>query len=171
MSRTLSYAPCSIGIGSPLLQATVGAARAADTFQFADVAGWWSAEPQYGGESSRVAAAFPRRERQAGRAHIPARDRRLRRADRHRHDRRHDARHEAVSVPAALRSAKRARCSGFLAEEAVPVYKIPVEFRRIEPLAKPAPRTWDFPRPRVRWTFDTGAAVWAGIERDARRAA
>ena len=42
-----------------------------------------------------------------------------------------------------------------------------MEFRRIEPLAKPVPRTWDFPRPRVRWTFDTGAAVWAGIERDA----
>ncbi len=49
----------------------------------------------------------------------------------------------------------------------MPVYKIPVEFRRIEPLAKPVPRTWDFPRPRVRWTFDTGAAVWAGIEHDA----
>jgi outer membrane protein assembly factor BamB len=29
------------------------------------------------------------------------------------------------------------------------------------------PRTWGFPRPHVRWTFDTGAAVWAGIERDA----
>ena len=56
-------------------------------------------------------AAFPRRERQAGSAHIAARHRWLRSADRHCHDRGHDARHEAVSVPAAASIRRRARCA------------------------------------------------------------
>jgi len=38
--------------------ATNGVARAAETFQFADVTGWWSAEPHYGGESSRILLHF-----------------------------------------------------------------------------------------------------------------
>jgi len=150
-----------------VVAATAGVARAADTFQFADVTGWWSAEPQYGGESSRVVLHFLEENgKQAvrisllgiGGYEVPI---------------------GTVSIdgmtldmqpyPFPLRFDPRAgTLSGYLAEEAVPVYKIPVEFHRIEPLAKPAPRTWAFPRPRVRWTFDTGAAVWAGIERDAQ---
>ena len=165
MSRTLSR---SLGIGiAALAMATVGPARAADTFQFSDVAGWWSAEPQYGGESSRVLLHFLEENgKQAVRISLLGIGG-------------YDVPIGTVTIdgmtldmkpyPFPLRfDPKAGTLSGFLAEEAVPVYKIPVEFRRVEPLAKPAPRTWDLPRPRERWTFDTGAAVWAGIERDAQ---
>jgi outer membrane protein assembly factor BamB len=164
MSRTLHR---SFGVGiAAIAMTTAGAARAADTFQFADVAGWWSAEPQYGGDSSRVLLHFLEENgKQAVRISLLGIGG-------------YDVPIGTVTIdgmtldmkpyPFPLRfDPKAGTLSGFMAEEAVPVYKIPVEFRRTEPLAKPAPRTWDFPRPRERWTFDTGAAVWAGIERDA----
>jgi eukaryotic-like serine/threonine-protein kinase len=56
--------------------------------------------------------------------------------------------------------------SGHLPEAAVPVYRIPVEFRRTEPMINREPSPWEFPKPRRQWSFDTGASVWAGIERD-----
>ena len=149
-----------------VVAATGGAARAADTFQFADIAGWWSAEPQYGGESSRVVLHFLEENgKQAVRLSLLGIGG-------------YDVPIGIVTIDGMTLDMKpfafplrfdreSATLRGYLAEEAVPVYEIPVEFRRIEPLARPAPPTWNFPRPKVRWTFDTGAAVWAGIERDA----
>src|SRR5512145_1638310 len=153
MLRTLIG--CAIVVG-----ATTSAARA-ETFQFADVVGWWSAEPVYGGESSRVVLHFLEENgKQAVRISLPAIGG-------------YEAPIGTVAIdgmtldmqpyPFPLRfDPKAGTLSGYMAAEAVPVYKIPVEFRRSEPLARPVPRTWNFPSPRVRWTFDTGAAVWAG---------
>jgi outer membrane protein assembly factor BamB len=162
MSRTL---PRLMLICIAVVAATSSAARA-ETFQFAEVVGWWSAEPEYGGETSRVVLHFLEENgKQAVRISLLGIGG-------------YDVPIGTVTIdgmtldmkpyPFPLQFEPQAgTLRGFLAEEAVPVYKIPVEFRRIEPLAKPVPRTWDFPRPQVRWTFDTGAAVWAGIEHDA----
>jgi eukaryotic-like serine/threonine-protein kinase len=148
-----------------VVAATSGAARAADTFQFADVAGWWSAEPQYAGESSRIVLHFLEENgKQAVRISLLGIGG-------------YDVPIGVVTIdgmtldmkpyPFPLRFDREAgTLRGDLPAEAVPVYKIPAEFQRIEPLAKPGPPTWSFPRPKVRWTFGTGAAVWAGIERD-----
>lgn len=165
MSRKLSR---SFLIGfAAVVAATTSAARAAETFQFADVTGWWSAQPQYGGDSSRVVLHFLEENgKQAVRLSLLGIGG-------------YDVPIGTVTIdgmtldmqpiPFPLHFDPQAgTLSGVMAEEAVPVYKIPVEFRRIEPLTKPALPTWNAPRPRERWTFDTGAAVWAGIERDAQ---
>jgi outer membrane protein assembly factor BamB len=158
--------PSSIVLAlAAVVAATTGVARA-ETFQFADIIGWWSAEPEYAGESSRVALHFLEENgKQAVRISLLGIGG-------------YDVPIGSVTIdgmtldmkpfPFPLRfDPKAGTLSGNLPAEAVPVYKIPVEFRRVESVAKPVPRTWDFPRPRVRWTFDTGAAVWAGIEQDA----
>jgi outer membrane protein assembly factor BamB len=163
MRRTL---PRCILLALAFVVATTASVARAETFQFADVVGWWSAEPEYGGESSRVVLHFLEdNSKQAVRISLLAIGG-------------YEVPIGTVTIdgmtldmkpyPFPLRfDPKAGTLSGYLAEEAVPVYKIPVEFHRIEPLAKPAPRTWEFPRPHVRWTFDTGAAVWAGLEHDA----
>jgi outer membrane protein assembly factor BamB len=155
-----------IGLAA-VVAATGGAARAADTLRFADIVGWWSAEPQYAGESSRVVLHFLEEDgKQSARISLLGIGG-------------YEAPIGTVTIDGMTLDMKpfafplrfdpqAGTLRGYMPEEAVPVYEIPVEFRRIEPLAKPTPRTWDFPRPRVRWTFDTGAAVWAGIERDAQ---
>ena len=163
MSRTL---PRSLLIGIAVVVAATAAAPRAETFQFADVVGWWSAEPSSPASlrascciSSKRTASRPLRLSLLGIGgyEVPI---------------------GTVTIDGMTLDMKpypfplhfdpqHGTLRGQLPEAAVPVYKIPVEFRRIEPLAKPEPRTWEFPRPRVRWTFDTGAAVWAGIERDA----
>src|SRR3954453_22794903 len=55
MRRTLLR---SILIGFALVVAATASAARAENFQFADVVGWWSAEPEYGGEGSRVVLHF-----------------------------------------------------------------------------------------------------------------
>lgn len=162
MGRTLSR--CLL-VGIATVVAATSVARAA-TFQFADVAGWWSAQPQFAGESSRVLLHFAQENgKQVARLSLLGIGG-------------YDTPIGTVVIDGMTLDMKpypfplqfdpqQGTLRGHLPEAAVPVYKIPVEFRRIEPLTKPVPPTWDFPRPRVRWTFDTGAAVWAGIERDA----
>jgi outer membrane protein assembly factor BamB len=59
--------------------------------------------------------------------------------------------------------------SGDITAEAVPVYKIPVEFKRGGPIEKLPANEWQAPRPKMLWSVDTGGApVWAGIEREDR---
>lgn len=55
---------------------------------------------------------------------------------------------------------------GTLSEDFVPVFKVPAEFHRIDPRAKPAPTPWNHPRPTVFWEYQADGPVWAGIERD-----
>lgn len=158
------HLPGSLLIGIAVVVAAISAARA-ETFQFADITGWWSAEPQFAGESSRVVLHFVEENgKQVARLSLLGIGG-------------YDVPIGTVAIDGMKLDMKplpfplefdrqQGTLHGQLPEAAVPVYKIPVEFRRVEPLARPAPPTWDFPRPRVRWTFDTGAAVWAGIERD-----
>jgi PQQ-like domain len=49
----------------------------------------------------------------------------------------------------------------------VPIYQVPVEFRRSEALGKAPAREWKAPRPKAVWSVETGAPVWVGLERDA----
>ncbi len=162
-----SRLPRALLIGVMVVVAATATAVRAESFQFSDIAGWWSAEPEYGGERSRVVLHFLEEDgKQAVRISLLAIGG-------------YEVPIGSVAIDGMTLDMKpfafplrfdpqHGTLSGVMAEEAVPVYKIPVEFRRIEPLAKPVPRTWDFPRPRVRWTFDTGAAVWAAIEHDAQ---
>ena len=55
--------------------------------------------------------------------------------------------------------------SGFLPADAAPVYNIPIEFKRGAPLENLLRVRWKAPRPAVRWSVETGAPVWAGLER------
>lgn len=159
-SRALFAAFVSIALTSV-------SARAAESFAFSDIAGWWSAEPQFAGESSRVLLHFQEEQGKQivrlsllgiGGYDVPVGT-------------------VAISgdsldmqpLPFPLKyDAAKGTLSGYLPEAAVPVYKIPVEFRRIEALAKPAAPTWNFPQPRVKWRFDVKGPVWAGLEYDAR---
>jgi outer membrane protein assembly factor BamB len=140
--------------------------RAGEAVKFEDVVGWWSADPSYGGESSRVVLHFLQEDgKQSVRLSLPDIGG-------------FDNPIGTVTLsgdtldmqpyPFPLRyDAGKGTLSGFLPEAAVPVYRIPIEFRRIGPLTKPEPPSWEYPRPAVKWTFDTKSAVWAGIERDA----
>src|SRR5688572_13551687 len=124
----------SLLIGISAGVAATSAARA-DTFQFADVAGWWSAEPQFAGESSRVVLHFLEENgKQVARLsllgiggyEVPIGTVAI------------DGMNlDMKPIPFALQfDRERGTLRGQLPEAAVPVYKIPVEFRRIEPLAK-----------------------------------
>jgi outer membrane protein assembly factor BamB len=146
--------------------AICSSSRAADALKFSDVVGWWSAEPTFAGETSRVLLHFLEENgKQTVRLSLLGIGG-------------YDVPVGTVTIagdtldmqpfPFPLRyDANKGTLSGQLPEAAVPVYKIPVEFRRTEPMAKPAPPTWDFVRPQMRWSFDAKAPVWAGLERDA----
>jgi outer membrane protein assembly factor BamB len=141
-------------------------AHAAAPLKFSDVAGWWCAEPSYGGDSSKVCLHFvEEKEKQTVRLSMLGIGG-------------YDQPIGTVTLsgttldmqpypfPLTYDAAKRT-LSGHLPEAAVPVYKIPVEFHRVETLEKPLRPTWDLPRREATWTFDAKSAVWAGLERDA----
>lgn len=141
-------------------------ARAADVFAFQDVVGWWAAEPSYAGESSRVLLHFLEENgRQSVRLSLleiggfdaPIGTARI-----------SGDTLDMQPYPFPLRyDARAGTLSGHLPEAAVPVYRIPVEFRRIEPPSRPAPPEWAYARPNVKWSFDAKAPVWAGLAHDA----
>ncbi len=140
-------------------------ARAAETFAFADIEGWWSAEPSFGGETSRVVLHFVEDKGKQtvrlsllaiGGYEVPVATVKLA-GD--------TLDMEPFPFPLRYDRAK-GTLSGVLPEAAVPLYRIPVEFRRIEPLARPALPTWTAAPPRLKWRFDAKAAVWAGLEHD-----
>jgi outer membrane protein assembly factor BamB len=142
-------------------------ANAQETVRFADLVGAWAADPVYGGESSHVALQFLEKDgKLEARMSIPA-------------IAVHDVSLGEVSIAGDSIDTKTLSqpltwypstrtLRGFLTAEAVPVYRIPVEFTRSQPEPKPAPREWKAPAPKVVWSVTTGAAVWAGIERDSR---
>ena len=141
-------------------------ALAADAPAFADIDGWWAAEPSYGGESSRILLHFVEDKGKQtvrlsmlaiGGFDVPVGTVKLG-AD--------GIDMEPIAFP--LRFDRGAgTLSGFLPEAAVPVYRIPVEFRRIAPPEKPALPTFAAPAPKVRWVVDVKAPVWAGLAHDA----
>ena len=139
---------------------------AQDSVRFADLAGWWSADPVQGGESSHLALQFFEKDgKQEAKLSVPAVGA-------------YDLPLGAVTLTGNSIATKEfsfaltwnpttQTLTGNLPADAVPVYTIPVEFKRGAPFEKPPERTWQAPRPKVLWSVDTGAAAWAGIERDA----
>lgn len=133
--------------------------------RIADLVGAWAADPVHGGESSHVALQFLEKDgKLEARMSIPA-------------IAVHDVSLGDVTIAGAAIDTRTLSqpltwdpstrtLRGFLTAEAVPVYRIPVEFKRSQPEPKPAPREWKALTPKIVWSVPTGAAVWAGIERD-----
>jgi outer membrane protein assembly factor BamB len=151
-----------------LLASLLAAPAVAQTsLRFSELAGWWSADPAYAGESSHVALQFLERDgKQEARLWLMAIGA-------------YDIPLGTVTISGTSIDTKpesfpltwnpaTKTLSGHLPADAAPVYNIPIEFKRSEPVEKPAPRDWSSaPKPDVRWSVDTGAPVWAGLERDA----
>ena len=140
-------------------------AGAQDSVRFSDLAGWWSADPVQGGESSHLALQFFEKDgKQEARLAVPAVGA-------------NDIPLGAVTLSGNSIATKEfsfaltwnpatQTLSGNLPADAVPVYTIPVEFKRSAPFEKPPARDWKSARPKVVWSVETGAPVWAGLERD-----
>jgi outer membrane protein assembly factor BamB len=155
--RTLA---CLIAVANAL------PAAAQTNVSFADLAGWWSADPVHGGESAHMGLHFVEKDgKPEAQFSAPA----LGIYD--------------FSLGAVMLSGNSIGTSGLsfpltwnpttqtltgnLPADVVPIYQVPVEFKRSEPIEKSAPREWKGPRPKVAWSVATGAPVWAGLERDA----
>jgi outer membrane protein assembly factor BamB len=137
------------------------------TVRFEDLAGWWTADPEHGGETSRVVLQILEKDgRHEGRLWLMAIGA-------------YDIPLGEVALAGNAVNFKEAfpltwnprtrTLSGTLPAEAAPVYAIPIGFTRSAPLETPKPRDWRSaaPAPRVRWSVQTGAGVWAGLELDA----
>ncbi len=130
----------------------------------ADLAGWWSADPVHGGETTHLALQFVekdgKQEAHLSLTAIGAYDINL---------------GEVTIAGDAINTARLAfplawntsaqTLSGVVPAEAAPLYRIPVEFRRGAPLEKPPANEWKAPRPAVRWSLDTGGSAGVGGHR------
>ncbi len=161
---------CSVGgsgfsarIACAALFLTAGAQ--AESLTFADLEGWWSAQPQYANDSAQVVLHFANEEgKPTMRVSLPS-----------------IGVHEVSAGTVQISDGKVSTSSlefpltydassktltGTLPEAIVPVHKIPVSFTRSSELAKPKPRSWNQPKPAVKWRTDVRSPVWAGLERD-----
>jgi outer membrane protein assembly factor BamB len=138
-------------------------ATAHDAVRTSDLLGWWSAHPAFGGESSHVALQFVEKDGKPearlwlmaiGAYDIPLGEVTLT----------GNSLDTRESFPLTFNPSTQT-LTGHLPAEAAPVYHIPVEFKRSERIDKPPPREWKAPAPKLLWTVETGAPVWAGIER------
>ena len=141
------------------------ATSAQENVRFSDLAGWWSAQPEFGGDSAQMALQFVEKEGKQelqlsapalGVYDYPLGELTLSG---------NSLNTKGLAFPLTWNAATRT-LSGQIPNEIAPVYNIPIEFRRGEPVVKTPLPEWKAPRPTVAWTLDTGAAVWAGIERD-----
>jgi outer membrane protein assembly factor BamB len=129
---------------------------------FAELAGWWSADPVHGGESSHLAMQFievgGKQEAHLSLPAIGAHDINLGEVtiDGNAIDT------KGLSFPLTWNPTTQS-LAGTIPRDAAPVYDIPVEFRRASPLVKAPANEWKAARPKVRWTVETGAPVWAGL--------
>ncbi len=140
------------------------AAPAQEAPRPADLAGWWAADPVHAGETSHLALQIIERDgKQEAHLSLPAIGA-------------YDINLGEVTLTGNLIetrglkfpmnwNASARTLQGMLPAEAAPIYEIPVQFRRGEALNKPPPDEWKAPRPVTRWTVETGAPVWAGVER------
>ncbi|MES1262987.1 MAG: PQQ-binding-like beta-propeller repeat protein, partial [Peristeroidobacter soli] len=146
-------------------------AGAQEPVRFADLAGWWSADPVHGGESAHIAMHLVEKDgKPEAMLSIPAvgayefslgevtlSGNKL------------DS--KGMSFPLTWNPSTHT-LSGVMPADAVPVYAIPIEFRRDAAFVKPAANEWKAPRPKVVWSLETGGSpVWAGIERDSKSGA
>ena len=139
-------------------------ASAQTSVRFSDLAGWWSADPVRGGESSHLALQFIEKDgKPLALLSIPAiavQDYPLGEVTLSGNT----IETKGESFPLTWNPTTQT-LSGHIPADAAPVYDIPIEFKRGEPLVKPAANEWKAPRPAVVWSVDTGAPVWAGVER------
>lgn len=150
-----------------LALATLALPALAQDLRFEDLAGWWAADPVHGGESSHLAMQFVEKDgKREAHLSLPA----IGAWDIHLGEvaitgQKLDTR--GLSFPLQW-NANTKTLSGVLPADAAPIYHIPVEFKRGEPLIKPPANEWKAPRPKVLWSVDTGGSpIWAGIERAA----
>ncbi len=148
-----------------LIAALFTGTASAQGVKFSDLVGWWSAEPSFAGESSRVLLHFvDEGEKQSARLTL---------ADIGAYDipigevviKGEVVEPQALSFPLTYEESKRT-LTGVLPAEVVPVYRISAVFTRSEPLEKPAAPVWSAPQPKVKWRTNVGAPVWAGLEHD-----
>ncbi len=142
-------------------------ALAQSELRFSDLAGWWSANPSHGGESSPVALQFlekdGKQEAHVSLIAIAAYDINLGEVAIDGNS----ISTKGLAFPLTW-DAEAQTLRGHVPADAAPVYDIPIEFKRGEVFERPAAREWrtSAARPKLIWSFDTGAAVWAGLERD-----
>jgi outer membrane protein assembly factor BamB len=142
-------------------------AGAAEGLSFSDIEGWWSAEPHFAGESSNVLLHFANEGgKQSVRISLLAIGG-------------YDVPIGTVSIEGNMLNmepfafpltydAVKGTLSGHLPEAAVPIYRIPVEFRRIESFPKPAVPVWNHPSPTIKWQTKISGPIWAGLTHDAQ---
>lgn len=152
-------------VAAALLALSTGAISHAQSLNFSDLEGWWSADPVFAGESSHVALHFENVDGKPGaKLSLPA-------------IAIYDVSLGTVTISGdkvdmqplsfpLTYDAARKTLRGVLPQDAVPVYPIPIEFRRGQPLLKPAPPTWNAPKPERLWSVEVGSPVWAALARD-----
>jgi len=148
-----------------LIAAIAAPAAAQTTVRFDELVGWWSADPIHGGESAHVALQFVEKdgkpEAQLSAPALGVYDFSLGAVTLSGNS----IDTKGLSFPLTWNPGTQT-LTGHLPADVVPIYKVPVEFKRSKPLVKSGPRDWKAPRPEVAWSVDTGAPVWAGLERD-----
>ena len=156
---TAAFLHCAV------LLSTAAPAQTPGPLTFKDLEGWWSADPVYGAESSHIALHLL--EDGAPRALLSL-------PDIGAYDialgtvaiTGNSLDTQPLSFPLTYDAASDT-LRGVLPADAVPVYRVPIEFRRGTPLAKPAPPEWKAARPGKKWTVQLGGPIWAGLEYDA----
>jgi outer membrane protein assembly factor BamB len=163
MKRTISRALVRV-----FLFALTAPTLAQTPLRFEEIAGWWSAQPVHAGESSHIALQFLEKDgKPEGRLWLMAIGA-------------YDIPLGEVTIDGHSINTKEpfpltwnpvtGTLSGTIPADAAPVYDIPLEFKRRGPAEEPPVPDWKSlaPPPRVVWSVDTGAPVWAGLERDAK---
>jgi len=155
-----------LGTFACLLAAMAAPALAQTPVRFTDLDGWWSADPVFGGEPSHLALQFIEKDgKPEGRLWlmaIGAYDIPLGELKTY-----GNSIDFKESFPLTWNPTTQT-LTGVIPADAAPVYNIPIEFRRGAPVEKPKQIDWQksAPHPHILWTLETGAPVWAGLERD-----
>jgi outer membrane protein assembly factor BamB len=138
--------------------------QAPAALKFEELAGWWAADPEFAGESSHVVLRFLDDGKQRAELSLPAIGA-------------FDIPLGAVAISGnsvdtqplsfpLTYDAANGTLRGYLPKDAVPIYRIPIEFRRGEPQVEPEAPKWEAPRPKQKWSVNVGSPVWAGLEHD-----
>jgi outer membrane protein assembly factor BamB len=139
----------------------------AKTAAFADIEGWWRAQPEYGGDSAPVVLQFTERDgKPTLRLSLPS----IGGFDMAAGNVTVDGNRvttDALEFPLEYDAATDT-LTGRLPKEIVPVHEIIAKFVRVEPIVKPPPRTWNLPAAEVKWRVSVNAPVWAGLAHDAK---
>jgi len=156
-----------LGLGLICVMNAIALQAQPASLTFSDLTGWWSADPVYAGESSQVVLQFLEKDgKPMAELSLPAIGAHAVSLgtvtlDGNRIDT------KPLSFPLTWDPDRRT-LSGVLPHDAVPIYDIPVEFHRGEPIAKSEPMQWQGRQPKVKWSVPLGAPAWAGLEHDAQ---